>query len=67
MLEIRLPSTLDSSAGVSGVSFIVTVYDKAAHLPRIIESLARQTGSFPREFIFVDDGSSDDSVETFGA
>jgi glycosyltransferase involved in cell wall biosynthesis len=47
---------------LSGVSFIVTVFDKRAYLPRVIDALQRQSGAFEREFIFVDDGSSDDSA-----
>jgi len=45
-----------------GVSFIVTLFDKEAYLPLVLESLARQRGEFLREFIFVDDGSTDGSV-----
>jgi glycosyltransferase involved in cell wall biosynthesis len=48
---------------VTGVSFIVTVFDKRCYLERVIAALARQTGRFEREFIFVDDGSSDGSAE----
>lgn len=46
---------------MTGISFIVTVYNKVAFLPRVVEALAHQTGPFAREFIFVDDGSSDGS------
>jgi glycosyltransferase involved in cell wall biosynthesis len=42
-----------------GVSYIVTIYNKAAALPFVIAGLAAQEGSFEREFIFVDDGSQD--------
>jgi glycosyltransferase involved in cell wall biosynthesis len=48
---------------LSGVSFIVTVFDKRAYLPRVIDALARQAGPFEREFVFIDDGSSDGSAE----
>lgn len=51
---------------MSGVSFIVTVFNKTAYLPRVTDALKRQTGSFTREFIFVDDGSSDGSAEMIG-
>lgn len=47
---------------MTGVSFIVTVFNKLAYLPRVIESLRRQEGAFEREFIFVDDGSTDGSA-----
>lgn len=45
-----------------GVSYVLTVYNKALYLPSVIKGLREQVGDFPREFIFVDDGSSDDSV-----
>jgi glycosyltransferase involved in cell wall biosynthesis len=48
---------------VTGVSFIVTVYNKAAYLPRVLAALARQTGPFTRQFVFVDDGSTDESTQ----
>ncbi|HEV2188814.1 MAG TPA: glycosyltransferase family A protein [Stellaceae bacterium] len=44
------------------VSYIVTVYNKVPLLPFVVAGLAAQQGDFEREFIFVDDGSSDDSV-----
>lgn len=44
------------------VSYITTVYNKATYLPFVIDGLAKQEGDFDREFIFVDDGSTDDSV-----
>lgn len=43
------------------VSYVVTVYNKAPSLPFLIAGLAAQEGDFAREFIFVDDGSTDDS------
>ena len=48
---------------MSGVSFIVTVFDKRDYLPRVVAALARQGGAFAREFVFVDDGSADGSGE----
>ena len=48
---------------MTGVSFIVTVYDKRRYLPAVVEALARQEGAFAREFVFVDDGSTDRSGE----
>jgi glycosyltransferase involved in cell wall biosynthesis len=52
---------------LSGVSFIVTVYDKRDYLPRVIDALGRQSGAFEREFVFVDDGSRDGSAELIAA
>jgi hypothetical protein len=43
------------------VSYVVTVYNKAPYLPCVVDGLAAQQGDFAREFVFVDDGSSDDS------
>ena len=44
------------------VSFVVTIYNKAPALPFLVAGLGAQQGGFEREFIFVDDGSTDDSV-----
>lgn len=45
------------------VSYIVTFYNKEKFIPFVLASLAAQHGAFEREFIFVDDGSSDRTVE----
>lgn len=44
------------------VSFVVTIYNKAQYLPRVLDQIANQTGNFEREYIFVDDGSTDNSI-----
>jgi len=44
------------------VSFVITVYNKEKFLDPMLMSLGAQSGDFTREFIFVDDGSSDNSV-----
>jgi glycosyltransferase involved in cell wall biosynthesis len=54
--------SLASSRPMPKVSFVVTVYNKAAVLPFVVAGLAAQEGDFAREFIFVDDGSSDGSA-----
>ena len=54
------------NSAVDGVSFIVTVFNKARYLPRVVAALAVQQGAFEREFIFVDDGSEDGSAELMG-
>ena len=46
-----------------GVSFVVPVYNKARHLPAVLLQIERQTGDFTRQFVFVDDGSTDGSLE----
>jgi glycosyltransferase involved in cell wall biosynthesis len=49
------------------VSFVVTIYNKALYLPFVVDGLARQRGGFEREFVFVDDGSTDGSVAALQA
>ncbi|MGE5546973.1 MAG: glycosyltransferase family 2 protein [Solirubrobacterales bacterium] len=49
------------------VSYVVTVYNKTAFLPLVVEGLRRQDGAFAREFVFVDDRSTDGSVEMLRA
>ena len=46
-----------------GVSFVVPVYNKAQYLPQVLKALHAQVGEFEREYIFVDDGSTDGSGE----
>lgn len=46
----------------NSVSYIITVYNKAPCLPELVSALLAQEGDFDREFIFVDDGSTDDSL-----
>ncbi|MCZ6605850.1 MAG: glycosyltransferase family 2 protein [Alphaproteobacteria bacterium] len=46
-----------------GVSFVVPVYNKAPYLPGVLRQIARQQGDFPRQHIFVDDGSQDGSLD----
>jgi Glycosyl transferase family 2 len=52
-----------STPEVPGVSFVVPVYNKAPHLPRVLEQIARQQGDFRRQYVFVDDGSTDGSLD----
>jgi len=49
------------------VSYLVTVYNKADALPAVWDSLKAQTGDFSREFVFVDDASTDASVSVLEA
>jgi len=48
---------------VIDVSYVITVFNKAWVLPRVWDSLRAQTGDFSRQFVFVDDGSTDHSLE----
>ena len=47
---------------MSSVSFIIPVYNKEKYLLHVLDSLHNQTGSFNREFIFINDGSTDGSL-----
>ena len=53
---------MSTGAPSEGVSFVVPVYNKQRFLPHVIAGLAAQHGDFPREFIFIDDGSTDGSA-----
>jgi glycosyltransferase involved in cell wall biosynthesis len=44
-----------------GVSFVIPVFNKRRFLHQVIAGLAAQRGEFAREFIFIDDGSTDGS------
>jgi len=46
---------------MTGISFVVTVYNKVPYLPAVLDALFGQEGDFAREYIFVDDGSTDGS------
>lgn len=46
-----------------GVSFIVPVYNKRDWLLAVLDALVNQRGDFAREYIFVDDGSTDGSMD----
>ncbi|MGQ0676531.1 MAG: glycosyltransferase family 2 protein, partial [Rhodospirillales bacterium] len=54
---------MPEASSPSGVSFVCTVYNKERYLESVLAALRAQEGGFEREFIFVDDGSSDRSVE----
>ncbi len=48
---------------MAGVSYILTSYNKAAYLPCVLESIAREQELTPGEVIIVDDGSTDGSID----
>jgi glycosyltransferase involved in cell wall biosynthesis len=56
-----MPTATDRS--LPGVSFIVPVYNKAPYLEGVLTAIRAQRGAFPRQYVFVDDGSSDGSLE----
>lgn len=39
------------------------MFNKAPHLVRVLKQIAAQRGDFPRQYVFVDDGSSDNSLD----
>jgi glycosyltransferase involved in cell wall biosynthesis len=58
-----MPGEAGRETVLDGVSFIVTLFNKRPYLPLMLDYLRRQQGAFAREFIFVDDGSSDGSAD----
>lgn len=48
---------------MTAVSYVITVFNKEEYLPEVIRSLEAQIGIEDREYIFIDDGSSDRSVQ----
>jgi glycosyltransferase involved in cell wall biosynthesis len=52
---------MSAGAPENGVSFVIPVFNKRRFLRQVIAGLAAQRGDFAREFIFIDDGSTDGS------
>lgn len=52
---------------MTSVSFIITVYNKEIYLEKVIDALANQEGNYDREFIFINDGSTDLSLSVIKA
>ncbi len=48
---------------MDSVSYIITIYNKAVCLPELVDALLAQEGDFDREYIFVDDESTDGSLQ----
>ena len=48
---------------MTSVSFVIRVFNKAKYLKTVIKSLRQQTGNFDKEYIFINDGSTDNSLE----
>lgn len=44
------------------ICYLVTLYNKAAYLPHLLAGLAAQRGGFERSYVFVDDGSTDQTL-----
>lgn len=47
---------------MAGVSFVIPVFNKADWLPIVLDRISAQRGDFARQFVFVDDGSTDASL-----
>ena len=45
------------------VSFVCPVFNKEKYLPVVLNALKKQKGNFEKEFIFINDGSNDNSLE----
>jgi len=52
---------------MASVAFVITVYNKELYLKKVIEALANQIGNFDKEYIFVNDNSTDSSLEIINA
>ena len=51
------------TSSLPDVSYVITQFNKASFVPLLVEAFAEEGGDFSRQFIFVDDGSTDNSVE----
>ena len=45
------------------ISFVCPIFNKKKYLNFVLSSIKKQVGSFEREYIFIDDGSTDGSLE----
>ena len=43
------------------ISFVCPVFNKEKYLNEVLKSINNQKGEFEKEFIFINDGSSDNS------
>ena len=48
---------------MSSVSFVVPVFNKSSYIKHVVNSISSQKGDFDKEYIFIDDGSTDDSLK----
>ncbi len=44
------------------ISFIIPIYNKARYLKLVLKAIEEQIGDFDKEYILIDDGSTDDSL-----
>ena len=45
------------------ISFVCPIFNKRKYLKVVLSSIKKQVGSFEKEYIFIDDGSTDGSLE----
>ena len=45
------------------ISFVCPIFNKKRYLNIVLSSIEKQVGSFEKEYIFIDDGSTDGSLE----
>ncbi len=45
------------------VSYVCPIYNKSTYLKKVLNSIKNQSGSFEKEYIFIDDGSYDSSYQ----
>ena len=48
---------------MTSVTFVIPVFNKATYLKHVIKSIIKQKGRFEREFIFINDGSTDQTLQ----
>ena len=51
----------------AGVTYVVTLYNKAPYVAGVLAAIRAQQGDFPRQYVVVDDGSTDGSGEIAAA
>jgi glycosyltransferase involved in cell wall biosynthesis len=61
MLRVNSTEADDAVRAELDISFVITVYNKSAFIRGMIDSLRRQRCVLRAEYIFIDDGSTDDS------
>ena len=44
------------------VSYVCPIFNKKKYLEKVLDSIKKQTGNFQKEYIFIDDGSRDGSL-----
>ncbi len=45
------------------ISFICPIFNKEKYLPKVLKSIKNQIGDFNKEYIFINDGSTDNSLD----